>query len=224
MHPPRSSPFHKWRNSHSPCDDLQEISNGVPLVLHTTTLYSFQNCWMRPSLTTILDGEPSRPVIDVLSPPGNVRRHQQGTPVCRGSSYQYIGRRLTNNLLTRPSFACRPWRTAWTLFQRQLARQRWWSWTPQSKLLVQTELQPWGSWKSRKRPGWDTSWWGILRSCRTRIEWTNVWDLSERLINHESRVLLFAFGQVDLDQLIWDIFFLAEESDKTRACGRGKVV
>lgn len=137
MHPPRSSPFHKWRSSHSPCDDSQEISNAVPSVLHTTTLHSFQNCWMRPSLTTILDSEPSKPVRDVLSPlAGKVRptlkhlskansikcstmwqvRRVTESPV-RYSSLSRIelytpnlGRISTNDLLTHSSFGYKPWR------------------------------------------------------------------------------------------------------------------
>jgi hypothetical protein len=52
----------------------------------------------------------------------------------------------------------------------------------------------------------------------------DVWDLSEGLICQESRVHLFTFDQVDIDKLIWDILFLADESDKARACGMGETV
>jgi hypothetical protein len=31
---------------------------------------------------------------------------------------------------------------------------------------------------------------------------------------------MFTFGHVDIDILIWDILFPADESDKTRACGK----
>lgn len=35
---------------------------------------------------------------------------------------------------------------------------------------------------------------------------------------------MFAFGEVDRDQFIWDIFLLADKSDEARAGGRGETV
>jgi len=35
---------------------------------------------------------------------------------------------------------------------------------------------------------------------------------------------LFAFGEIDRDQFIWDIFLFADKSDEARAGGRGETV
>lgn len=52
----------------------------------------------------------------------------------------------------------------------------------------------------------------------------DVWNLSEWLDRSVRCGLLFAFGQVDRGQLVWDVLFLADEGNEAGACGTGETV